>query len=68
MLVHVLLLHLRMLLLISLILELRISDIRLMFQLRDLLIRLVDAVFPMMTEMPSGGLCDNLCFMRRLNR
>ena len=57
-----------MLLLISLILELRISDIRLMFQLRDLLIRLVDAVFPMMTEMPCGGLCDNLCFVRRLNR
>jgi len=57
-----------MLLLISLILELRISDIRLVFQLGDLLIRLVDAVFPMMTEMPRGGLGGNLCFMRRLNR
>ena len=67
-LVHVLLLHLRMLLLISLILELRISYIRLMFQLGDLLIRLVDAAFPMMTEMPRSGLSGNLCFMRRLNR
>ena len=67
-LVHVLLLHLRMLLLISLILELRISSIRLVFQLGDLLIRLVDAAFPMMTEMPRSGLSGNLCFMRRLNR
>ena len=57
-----------MLLLISLILELGISDIRLMFQLGDLLIRLVDAVFPMMTEMPSGSLGGDLRFMRRLNR
>lgn len=57
-----------MLLLISLILELRISYIRLMFQLRDLLIGLVDAFFSVMTEMPCGGLCDNLCFVRRLNR
>ena len=57
-----------MLLLISLILELRISDIRLVFQLGDLLIRLVDAAFPMMTEMPSGSLSGNLRFMRRLNR
>ena len=57
-----------MLLLISLILELRISDIRLMFQLRDLLIRLVDTAFPMMTEMPSGSLSGNLRFMCRLNR
>ena len=62
------LLHLRMLLLIFLILELRISDIRLVFQLGNLLIRLVDAAFPMMTEMPRSGLGDNLCFMRRLNR
>ena len=68
MLVHVLLLHLRMLLLISLILELGISDIRLVFQLRNLLIRLVDAAFPMMTEMLRSGLNGNLCFMRRLNR
>ena len=67
-LVHVLLLHLRMLLLISLILELRISSIRLVFQLGDLLIRLVDAAFPMMTEMPSGSLSGDLRFMRRLNR
>ena len=67
-LVHVLLLHLRMLLLISLILELRISGIRLVFQLGDLLIRLVDAAFPMMTEMPSGSLSGDLRFMRRLNR
>ena len=67
-LVHVLLLHLRMLLLISFILELRISSIRLMFQLRNLLIRLVDAVFSMMIEMPSGSLSDDLRFMRRLNR
>ena len=66
--VHVLLLHLRMLLLIPLILELCISSIRLMFQLRNLLIRLVDAVFPMMTEMPSGSLGSDLRFMRRLNR
>ena len=66
-LVHVLLLHLRMLLLISLILELRISDIRLVFQLGDLLIRLVNAAFPMMTEMPSGSLSSNLRFMCRLN-
>ena len=57
-----------MLLLISLILELCISSIRLMFQLRDLLIRLVDAAFPMMTEMPSGSLSGDLRFMRRLNR
>ena len=57
-----------MLLLISLILELRISSIRLVFQLGDLLIRLVDAAFPMMTEMPRSGLSGNLCFMRRLNR
>ncbi len=67
-LVHVLLLHLRMLLLISLILDFRIRSIRLVFQLGDLLIRLVDAVFPMMTEMPRSGLSGNLCFMRRLNR
>ena len=67
-LVHVLLLHLRMLLLISLILELRISDIRLVFQLGDLLIGLVDAAFPMMTEMPSGSLGGDLRFMRRLDR
>ena len=39
-----------------------------MFQLRDLLIRLVDAVFPMMTEMPRSGLSGDLRFMRRLNR
>ena len=39
-----------------------------MFQLRNLLIRLVDAVFPMMTEMPSGSLGSDLRFMRRLNR
>ena len=57
-----------MLLLISLILELRISDIRLMFQLGDLLIRLVDAAFPMMTEMPSGSLGGDLRLMRRFNR
>lgn len=57
-----------MLLLISLILELRIGSIRLVFQLGDLLIRLVDAAFPMMTEMPRSGLSGNLCFMRRLNR
>ena len=57
-----------MLLLIFLILELRISDIRLVFQLGDLLIRLVDAAFPMMTEMPSGSLGSDLRFMRRLNR
>ena len=57
-----------MLLLIPLILELRISDIRLMFQLGDLLIRLVDAVFPMMSEMPSGSLGGDLRLMRRLNR
>ncbi len=57
-----------MLLLISLILELRISSIRLVFQLGDLLIRLVDAAFPMMTEMPSGSLSGDLRFMRRLNR
>ena len=57
-----------MLLLISLILELRIRSIRLMFQLRNLLIRLVDAAFPMMTEMPSGSLDGDLRLMRRLNR
>ena len=57
-----------MLLLTSLILELRISSIRLMFQLRDLLIRLVDAVFPMMAEMTSGSLSGDLRLMRRLNR
>ena len=57
-----------MLLLISLILELRISSIRLVFQLGNLLIRLIDAFFSVMTEMPCGGLRDNLCFMRRLNR
>ena len=57
-----------MLLLISFILELRIRSIRLVFQLGDLLIRLVDAAFPMMTEMPCSGLSGNLCFMRRLNR
>ena len=57
-----------MLLLISLILELRISSIRLVFQLRNLLIRLVDAVFPMMAELPRSGLSGNLCFMRRFNR
>ena len=67
-LVHVLLLHLRMLLLISFILELRIHSIRLVFQLGDLLIRLVDALFPMMTEMPSGSLSGDLRLMRRLNR
>ena len=67
-LVHVLLLHLRMHLLISFILELRISSIRLVFQLGDLLVGLVDAVFPMMTEMPSGSLSGDLRFMRRLNR
>ena len=57
-----------MLLLISLILELCIRSIRLMFQLRDLLIRLVDAAFPMMTEMPRGGLSGDLRLMRSLNR
>ena len=67
-LVHVLLLHLRMLLLISLILELCIRSIRLMFQLGDLLVGLVDAAFPMMTEMPSGSLDGDLRLMRRLNR
>ena len=67
-LVHVLLLHLRMLLLISFILELRIRSIRLVFQLGDLLVGLVDAAFPMMTEMPSGCLSGDLRFMRRLNR
>ena len=67
-LVHVLLLHFRMLLLISLILELCISNIRLVFQLGDLLIRLVDAVFPMMSEMPNGSLGGDLRLMRSLNR
>lgn len=57
-----------MLLLISLILELRISSIRLVFQLGDLLIRLVDAAFPMMAEMPSGSLSGDLRLMRRFNR
>ena len=57
-----------MLLLISLILELGISDIRLVFQLGDLLIGLVDAAFPMMTEMPSGSLGGDLRLMRSLNR
>lgn len=57
-----------MLLLISLILELGVSYIRLVFQLGNLLIRLVDAAFPMMTEMARSGLSGNLCFMRRLNR
>ena len=67
-LVHILLLHLRMLLLISLILEIGVSYIRLVFQLGNLLIRLVDAVFPMMAEMPSGSLGSDLRFMRRLNQ
>ena len=57
-----------MLLLISFILELRIRSIRLVFQLGDLLVGLVDAAFPMMTEMPSGSLGSDLRFMRRLNR
>ena len=57
-----------MLLLISLILELRISYIRLVFQLGNLLIRLVDAFFSVMTEMPCGCLRDNLRFVRCLNR
>ena len=57
-----------MLLLISFILELRIRSIRLVFQLGDLLIRLVDALFPMMTEMPSGSLSGDLRLMRRFNR
>ena len=57
-----------MLLLISLILELCIRYIRLVVQLGNLLLRLVDAAFPMMTEMPRSGLSGNLCFMRRLNR
>ena len=57
-----------MLLLISLILELCIRSIRLVFQLGDLLVGLVDAAFPMMTEMARSGLSGNLCFMRRLNR
>ena len=57
-----------MLLLISLILELGVNYIRLMFQFGDLLIGLVDAVFPMMTEMPSGSLGSDLRLMRRLNR
>ena len=57
-----------MLLLISLILELGVSDIRLVFQLGDLLIGLVDAALPMMTEMPSGSLGGDLRFMRRLDR
>ena len=57
-----------MLLLISFILELRISRIRLVFQLGDLLVGLVDAAFPMMTEMPSGSLSGDLRLMRRLNR
>ena len=57
-----------MLLLISLILELGVSYIRLVFQLGDLFIRLVDAAFPMMAEMPSGSLSGDLRFMRRLNR
>ena len=57
-----------MLLLISFILELRISSIRLVFQLGDLLVGLVDAFFSVMTEMPCGGLRDNLRFVRPLNR
>ena len=57
-----------MLLLISLILELRISSIRLVFQLGDLFIRLVDAAFPMMAEMPSGSLSGDLRFVRPLDR
>ena len=57
-----------MLLLISLILELCISSIRLVFQLGDLLVGLVDAAFPMMTEMPRNGLGGDLRFMRRLDR
>ena len=57
-----------MLLLISLILELGVSYIRLVFQLGDLLIRLVDAAFSVMTEMPCGSLSGNLRFVRRLNR
>lgn len=57
-----------MLLLISLILELCIRSIRLMFQLGDLLIRLVDAAFPMMSEMPNGSLGSDLRLMRRLDR
>jgi len=57
-----------MLLLISLILELGVSYIRLVFQLGDLLIGLVDAFFSVMTEMPCGGLRDNLRFVRPLDR
>jgi len=57
-----------MLLLISFILELGVSYIRLVFQLGNLLIGLVDAFFSMMTEMPCDGLCDNLCFVRPLDR
>jgi len=38
------------------------------FQLGNLLIGLVDAFFSVMTEMPCGGLCDNLCFVRPLDR
>ena len=57
-----------MLLLISFILELRISSIRLVFQLGDLLVGLVDAFFSVMTEMPCGGLRDNLRFVRPLDR
>lgn len=56
-----------MLLLISLILELGVSYIRLMFQLGNLLIGLVDTVFPVMTEMPRGSLCDDLRLVRSLN-
>ena len=57
-----------MLLLISLILELGVSYIRLVFQLGNLLIGLVDAFFSVMTEMPCGSLSGNLRFVRRLNR
>ena len=39
-----------------------------MFQLGDLLVGLVDAAFPMMTEMPRSGLGGDLRFMRRLDR
>ena len=46
----------------------QVYTVILMFQLGDLLIRLVDAAFPMMTEMPSGSLSGDLRFVRRLNR
>ena len=65
--VHVLLFQLRVFLLCAFVIELGVSNFRLVFQLGHLLVGLVRALVLVVAVMPDCRLSDDLCLVRTLN-